>query len=288
MLFVTDPSTAFKSYQAGQYDLVWNIRASDLPIARTRPGYLSQSQLETDMLFFDNTRAPFDHPAVRQAFAYAINKVVLAKTIFDNSVVAAPTIIPPGMPGYQPAYQGLPYDAAKAKSLLLSAYPDPTKMPAVTFSYPSSQVTPQLAQALQQMWQSALGIPVTLQPVELNAYNAYTAHHEIQSGFTQWGADFPDPYDWLALNLLSTAPNNNGQWHNAQFDQTIAQAENTSGQARLTLYNRAEQIAISDVGWLPIDHQNLSGIIPSYVHGISLSHSGLYFGDWGDVYLLKH
>lgn len=288
MIFVNDLSTAFKSYEAHQFDLAWNIAPPDLPVARKLPGYTSQSLLETDMLFFDNTRPPFNKAAVRQAFAYAINKPLLAKAIFNNSVVPAPTIIPPGMPGYQPNYPGLPFDAAKAKALFQSVYPDANKVPDITFTYPGSQVSSSLAQALQQMWQTALGVQVHLQSMDLTAYNNATAVHQIAFGFTQWGADFPDPYDWLALNLLSTAPNNNGQWHNAQFDQTIAEAENASGQQRIALYNQAEQIAITDVGWLPIDHQTMSAIIPSYVHGVSLSNTGLYFGDWSDVYLLQH
>lgn len=288
MYFVNDLSTAFKSYEARQFDFDWNIIPSDLQVARSLPGYTSKSLLETDMLFFDNTKPPFNNLAVRQAFAYAINKPLLVTSIFHDSVVAAPTIIPPGMPGYQPNYPGLPFDAAKAKSLFLSAYPDVSKAPTITFTYPNSQVSSSLAQALQQMWQTALGIQVHLQSMDLTAYNTATSVHQIAFGFTQWGADFPDPYDWLALNLLSNAPNNNGQWHNTQFDQTIAQAENTSGAQRIGLYNQAEQIAITDVGWLPIDHQTMSAIIPSYVHGVSLNNTGLYFGDWSDVYLLQH
>jgi ABC-type oligopeptide transport system substrate-binding subunit len=288
MAFVNDLSTAFRSYQAHQYDFDWNIAPADLSQARALAGYASKSLLETDMLFFDNTKAPFNNVAVRQAFAYAINKNILVKTIFANSVVAAPTIIPPGMPGYQPNYPGLAYNTARAKGFLQSVYPDVSKMPAVTFSYPNSQVSPQLSQALQQMWQTVLGVQVKLQPVELGAYNTDTANHKIQFGFTQWGADFPDPYDWLTLNLLSTAPNNNGQWSNPEFDQTIAQAENASGQARIVLYNKAEQIAITDVGWLPIDHQTMSAVVPPYIHGVTLSNTGLYFGDWSDVYLWVH
>ncbi len=288
MFFVNDLHTAFQSYRAHQYDFDWNIVASDLKIARTQAGYTNRSLLETDMLFFDNTKPPFNQSAVRQAFAYAINKNILATSVFDKSVVAAPTIIPPGMPGYQPGYQGLTFDTIKAKMRLQSAYPDVSKVPSITFSYPNSQVSPQLAQALQQMWQTALGIQVKLNPMELSAYNSATNAHQIQFGFTQWGADFPDPYDWLALNLLSTASNNNGLWNNPQFDATIAQAEVTSGPARIALYNKAEQIAVSDVGWLPIDHQTMSALIPTYVHGVSLNNTGLYFGDWSNVYLLQH
>lgn len=288
MVFVNDPTTAFNAYRAGQYAFVWNITAQDQQTAKNMPGFIRHSLLETDLLFFNNKMPPFDKTAVRQAFAYATDKNTLAHAIFKDTVTPAPTIIPPGMPGYQPNYPGIPYDRTKARQLLLSVYPDVSQVPPITFSYPSSQISLSEASALQQMWQTALGIQVKLNSVELNAYNQETANHAIQFGSTQWGADFPDPYDWLALNLTTGAPNNNGDWSNPQFDQLIKQAEQTTGDARIALYNQAEQIAITDVGWLPLDHQAMAAIIPSWVHGITLNSNGLYFGDWSGVYLSAH
>ena len=288
MLFVNDQSTAFKAYQAGQYNFVWNIAPQDLASAKGMAGFVSESLLQTDLLFFSNKMAPFNNAAVRQAFAYATDKEALATAIFKGSAIPAPTIIPPGMPGYQPNYQGLAYDKSKALAALQSAYPDVSKIPPITFSFPNSQVSESEAAALQQMWQTALGIQVKLLPVELNAYNTETANHQVQFGFTQWSADFPDPYDWLTLNLFSTASNNSGDWNNPQFDQIVIQAEQMSGDMRIQLYNQAEQIAISDVGWLPLDHQSMAAVIPSWVHGVSLNNTGLYFGDWSNVYLEQH
>ena len=288
MYFVSDPSTAFKSYQAGQYDFVWNITPDDQQIAKTLRGFVRKSLLQSDLLFFLNTTPPFNNVAVRQAFAYAIDKTTLVHAIFKDAVVAAPTIIPPGMPGYQPGYAGIPYDRDKARALLQSVYPDVSKVPPITFSYPNGQVTPSEAAALQQMWQTALGVHVNLRSVDLVAFNTETSQHAVQFGFTQWGADFPDPYDWLALNLTTNAANNNGMWNNPTFDQTIAHAEQATGNQRISLYNKAEQIAIQDVGWLPIDHQALAAVIQSWVHGVNLNGNGLYFGDWSGIYILQH
>jgi oligopeptide transport system substrate-binding protein len=288
MPFVSDPSTAYKSYRAGQYDFVWNITPTDQQTAEGTPGFIRKPLLQTDILFFDNTKPPFNNLAVRQAFAYATDKQTLAQAIFKGAVTPASTIIPPGMPGYQPNFPGLQHDPAKAKQSLLSAYPDVTRMPPITFSYPSSQVTSQEAAALQQMWQNALGIQVKLRPVELTAYIDELSKHQVQFGFIQWTADYPDPYDWLTLNLTANAPNNNGGWDNPQFDQTVAQAEKLSGDARIALYNKAEQIAITDVGWLPLDHETMAAIIPSWVHGVTLNGEGLFFGDWSQVYLTQH
>lgn len=288
MFFVNEASTAFKAYRAGQYNFIWNLTPTDQQVAQSLPGFTRQALLQTDILFFDNSKPPFNNVAVRQAFAYAIDKQTLVHAIFKDSVTTANTIIPPGMPGYQPNYAGIPFDRAKAKALLQSVYPDVSKVPAITFSYPNSQVTPDEASVLQQMWQTTLGIDVKLRSVELNAYNDETAKHEVQFGFTQWGADFPDPYDWLTLNLTTNASNNNGRWSSPTFDQATQQAETMSGNARIALYNKAEQIAITDVGWLPLDHQAVAAVIPTYMHGVSLNGNGLYFGDWSDVYILQH
>lgn len=292
MYFVKDQGTAFKAYRAGQYSFIWNLTPTDQGVAQTLPGFTRASLLQTDLLFFDNARPPFNNLALRQAFAYATDKKTLASAVFKNAVTPAQTIIPPGMPGYQPNYLGIPYDSAKAKTLFQSVYPDPSKAPTITFTFPSSQVTPDESAVLQQMWQNALGIQVKMQSVELAAYNSETASnqttHAIEFGFTQWSADYPDPYDWLALNLTSNAPNNNGAWKNAQFDQTIAQAETMTGDARIALYNKAEQIAITDVGWLPLDHQAVAAVIPPWMHGVTLNANGLFFDDWSNVYILQH
>ncbi|TMD68446.1 MAG: peptide ABC transporter substrate-binding protein [Chloroflexi bacterium] len=288
MYFVTEPTTAFKSYQANQYDFIWNITPNDQQIAQSLPGFTRKSLLETDLLFFNNKMPPFNSAAVRQAFAYAIDKETLIHAIFKDAVIVAPTIIPPGMPGYQPGYAGIPYDKEKARSLMQSVYPDVSKVPPITFSYPTSQITPVEADALQQMWQTVLGIRVNLRSVDLVAYNTETTEHTVQFGSTQWSADFPDPYDWLALNLTTNAGDNSGEWSNPTFDQTIAQAEQATGDQRISLYKKAEQIAISDIGWLPIDHQAMAAVIPSWLHGLTLNGNGLYFGDWSNVYILQH
>lgn len=285
MIFAVDAHDAFQAYQGGQYNFVWNIIADDLNAARGLAGFTSQAQLETGTLFFNTQMPPFNQQAVRQAFAYAIDKNQLAQSALQNSVIPAPTIIPAGIPGYQPDLNALAFDRAKALAALKTAYPDVTQMPPVTFFYPSSLLPSAVAAALQQMWGTALGISVTLRPVEAHAYSIEVNNHDIQFGFAQWNADFPDPYDALALNLLSSAPGNWGMWQNQQFDQLVQQAEQANGSGRLDLYAQAEQVAINDVGWLPIYHQTIAAVIPATVHGVSINPMGLYFGDWSGVYL---
>lgn len=149
-------------------------------------------------------------------------------------------------------------------------------------------MTQQEARTLQHMWENALGISITLQSTEQTAYNDELAKKQIQFGFVQWNDNIPDPYDCLALNLLSTSSDNIGGWSNPAFDQDVTQAEQTTGEARLALYDQAEQEAIQNVGWLPLDHEELTAVIHPYVHGVSINGNGLYFGDWSRVYITPH
>lgn len=288
MFFIADALTAFKTYRAGQYDFVWGMAPTDMAAAMGLHGFMSAPLLQTDALFFDTTSTPFDNVAVRQAFAYATDRQTLANNVYYGSVFAASTILPPGMPGYQPNYQGLMYDQTKAKALLSTVYPDVSQFPPVIFSYPSALVNAAAANMLRSMWQGAMGVQVVLHPMELDAYNQEVKNHHIQLGFTQWSADFPDPYDCLTLNLVSTAANNTGQWHNADFDQLMHQAESASGTARLVLYDKAEQLALSDVAWLPLDHQAITAVTSPWVHGVAVNGNGLYFGDWSGIYVTQH
>ncbi len=286
MIFVNDPATAYQFYRAGRFTFVWNIAPDDLLAANGSKGFIQMPLLQTDTLFFDTTQAPFNNATVRQAFAYATDKTMLAASTFKASVAPAATLLPPGMPGYQPDYMGIQFDRQKAKDLFQSVYPPNTSTgPSITFSYPTSLISSNEAQALVQMWQNALQTTIGLRPLETNAYFDEAQKHLIQFGFTRWNADYPDPYALLTTNSFPMASANYGQWNNTTFDQTLLQAEQTTGNTRLALYDQAEKLAIQNAGWLPLDHPELSAVIPPNVHGVSLNGNGLYFGDWSGVYI---
>jgi oligopeptide transport system substrate-binding protein len=88
--------------------------------------------------------------------------------------------------------------------------------------------------------------------------------------------------------LTSKARLNSGQWKDQDYDSLVSQAEANTGSDRLALYQQAEQIAISQASWIPLDHQTMAALIPSWVHGVTLNGQGLYFGDWSDIYLSSH
>jgi oligopeptide transport system substrate-binding protein len=291
MPFVQNSHAALLSYRAGQYDLTWGIAGSDYPQSKAEKNFHETPLLGTDALVPNAAIEPFTHPEVRQAFALALNVQVLAHEVMGDTVVASTTLMPPGMPGYDSSsVHGLAFDAQHAKQLLLSVYPDVTAMPAVTLTYDTDSLLQAEAQALQTMWQQVLGVHVNLAPVESSTYQRELKAGQVQLGIVNWMADLADPWDLLTLNLHSGAPGNVGDWKNTQFDQWVDQAGllfNDPAQ-RALLYQQAEQLALSNAAWIPLDHPKFTAFIAPYVHGLAVTPLGLMAPDWSLVTVSAH
>jgi oligopeptide transport system substrate-binding protein len=150
-----------------------------------------------------------------------------------------------------------------------------------------------VAQALQSIWQQNLGVKVNLQPLELATFSknldttTLTPDQGLQFYLSIWGADYPDPQNFLSQQLQTESPNNNGHFSNAQFDQLTKQADTLGAQnqydQRMKMYNQAEQIAVNGVGWLPLYNPYTNGLIRPTVKGLKLTGQGLIAADWTKV-----
>ena len=99
-----------------------------------------------------------------------------------------------------------------------------------------------------------------------------------------WGADYPDPQNFLSQQLRTDVGNNNGHWSDPDFDKLVDQADIERDQAkRMTLYNQAEQIAIDKVGWLPLYNGKGTILIRPNVKGLVYTAQGLVADDWSQV-----
>ncbi|HEU5367815.1 MAG TPA: peptide ABC transporter substrate-binding protein [Ktedonobacterales bacterium] len=291
MPFVQDPHAALLGYRAGQYDLTWNIAAPDYAQAHTEKNYHEVPFLGTDALVPNTTMAPFNSPDVRRAFAEALNVQVLAHQVMGDSVAASTTIVPSGMPGYTSSpVQGLTMNAQDAQQRLRAAYPDVTVMPPVTLTYPTDGLPQAEAQAIQVMWKQVLGVAVSLAPVEPSTYEREFDAGQLQLGVVNWTPDLADPWDLLSVSLRSGAPENVGGWTNQQFDQWVDQADQLFNDAeqRVSLYQQAEQLALSDGAWIPLDHPKFTAFIAPYVHGLVVTPVGLMVPDWSLVTVSAH
>jgi oligopeptide transport system substrate-binding protein len=109
----------------------------------------------------------------------------------------------------------------------------------------------------------------------------------MQMYLSIWGADYPDPQNFLSQQLRTGSPNNNGNWSNPQFDELVDQADRMGAQElleeRFNLYVQAEQIALDEVGWLPLYNPRNSVLIRPSLHGLFFTPQDILASDWTKV-----
>ncbi len=296
MPFFQDSETAFQLYRTGGLDIMGSqqngVPAAHLAEVRDLPDFRTASSFAVRYVGFNNMLPPFDNVKVRQAFASAVDKEALATKVLGGSVRATDRILPGGLPGSELPIQGLSFDAAAAKQLLADAgFADGKGLPPIALTYGVEGDNERVVTFLQEQWKQNLGIEVSLEPLELATFseqlNTTFQHPEqgVQMYYSIWGADYPDPQNFISQQLRTDVGNNNGHWSNAGFDKLVDEADviTTDHARRMKLYNQAEQIAVNEVGWLPLFNPTLNVLMRNYVSGFVFTGQGITTPDWSAV-----
>ncbi len=295
MPFVQDPATAFNLYRSGGLDVMGSQQFPNTLAAQVagQPDFRQEPQFFDAYVGFNNKKSPLNNVKLRRALALAVDKKTLTERVLGGGAVTANGILPPGLPGFNPNLKPLAFDPTAAKAALVAAgFKDGAAVPKLTLSYTGGQADfEKVATTLQQMWKQNLGVSVQLQGEEQARYNNdLTAlanapdKSPIEMYISVWGADYPDPQNFLSQQLRTDVGNNNGHYSNAQFDQLVDLADvERDVTKRMDGYHQAEQIAIDEVGWLPLYHSSGNLLLRGTVKGLVYTAQGLTTDDWTGV-----
>jgi oligopeptide transport system substrate-binding protein len=216
---------------------------------------------------FNVNKSPFDNRLVRQAFAAAVDRRViaeLANTLGTKNARPATTFTPPETLGrYLYGQIGIAFDPAKARALLVQAgYPKGQGFPAVTLvtnkaGGGTSGANVQIADAVVAMWREHLEVDVKVEVVDdWQAYRDRLARDAPALYRLGWGADFNDPDNFLKEVMHSGSTHNYGHFSNAEFDRLVERAATLSDPAtRQALYIQGERILCEDqAAVIPLYH----------------------------------
>lgn len=229
------------------------------------------SELATSYIAFNVNQPPFDDPNVRRAFIMAVDRAKIVKVVLQGAVEEAKGILPPGMPGYDPNVQGIPYDPAEAKRLLAESKYKGKLPPVVITVSGSGGAPPRAVDAMLEMWRNNLGVDVLLQQVEYSVFLVDVSRNPnpYQMFSLGWIADYPDPQDFLEILFASRSLDNKTGYNNPDVDRLLEQAARESDPLKRTdLYRQVERMIIADVVWLPTAHSKLYVLTKPYVKGL--------------------
>ncbi len=286
--FVQSADTAYNLYRTKAVDVMGAIHFPNnrLGEVKSTPDFHEVAQLFTEYLTPNEHKAPFNNVLVRRAFSYAFDRAALAR-VLNNRVLPASGILPPGMPGFNPQLKGQVFNPTLAKQLLAQAgYPGGKGLPKITLSVDGGDSDgPTKANLLREYWKQVLGVDVSTPTIEHGAYNDALTARNYQIAFIAWGADYPDPQNFLSLQLQSGTGNNNGDYRNPTFDRLTMQADimPVNSRERYELYRKAEQIAVNDAAWIVLDWAKADVLIRPSVHGLIVNALGLTAPNWATV-----
>ncbi len=215
--------------------------------ARAAVWYVAMNQESPD--------SPFKDVRVRQAFTEAIDKSQIIAVAMRGTVDPASGIIPPGVPGRNEQIVPLPYDVAKAKALLSAAgFPDGKGFPRITISFrndlPEVQKSSEL---IAQQLKTNLNIDIQTRPVQPTQFWHERDNKTQPLAHLRWSADYLDPQNFLSTLLRAGATENKVGYNNPEFNKLCDAADIERDEAkRFALYQKAEQIAITDAPFAPL------------------------------------
>ena len=288
-----DVNTEFADYKSGVGDVSSLFPAAEITTAKTLRDSTYHSGTELAVSYLEENWAlkPFDDVRVRNAFSLAIDRNTIAATVYKGLLLPTIHMNVKGLPAYNPDLKNaagesgdkaLSANVAKAQELA-KAYAaaqcggDFSKCPPIVYTYRTSSSTWQLlAQVLQQEWQNAFpGWPITLagidRSIELKTYS------KLQIADESWGADYPDPQDFLSLLWTKAAQYNQTFVTVPQADALADKADvNPDQTARYQQYQQAEQLWVNQGAFASFGQRVYYSVVKNTISGMTVNGSGTF------------
>ncbi|OGQ34140.1 MAG: oligopeptide-binding protein oppA [Deltaproteobacteria bacterium RIFCSPHIGHO2_12_FULL_43_9] len=266
-LIINEDITAISLFETDKVQLIRRIPPLELQRFKNKPEYINAPYLRGYYYGFNVNKPPFDNPKVRQAFSYAIDRKQIV-SILKGGQIPATSWVPKGMFGFEPGV-GIGFDSKKARSLLAEAgYPDGKGLPKITLYFDSRDDNRLVAEKVQSLWKEHLGIEVTLENAEWKVYLKQLQTDTPQVWRLGWGADYPDPHNFLEL-FTSYSGNNNTHWKNQTYDTLINEgAKEFDRNKREEIYRDAQILLTEkDVPMMPLFYEAQNILLKPYVKG---------------------
>lgn len=264
-----DDNAILAAFNAGEIDYT----TSGQPVDEI-PALLASGQLKiadyvgTYFVCFQTELEPFDDPLVREAFSLVIDRNYIVNQITKAGQLPASGYVPAGVydaegPGSNfrdvgGDYYSLDdadYDAncEKARGLLAEAgFPGGEGFPIVEYLYNTHDAHRAIGEALQNMWQTELGVTVNLANQDWGVFLESRKKGDYQIARHGWIADYNDPISFIDM-WVTGGGNNDAQYANKDYDALVKIAKSSSDPAeRMQAMHDAEDILMGESIVAPI------------------------------------
>ena len=290
-----DNNAMLKGYNNGELDFIENLPVDEIPT------YLASGELEigdylgTYYVCFNTEDEVFSDPNIRKAFSLVIDRNYIVENVSQAGEVPADGYVPNGVNDaagagsddfrtvggsyYSISDEDYEANCEEARQLLADAgYPNGEGFPTVEYLYNTADNHKKIGEALQNMWQTELGVTVNLNNQDWNVFLQNRKDGNFQIARNGWIADYNDPCSFLDM-WYTDGGNNDAQYSNPDYDAAIDAAKATSDpEERMKAFHEAEDILIGQDSVLaPIYFYTQPYMINPDIDGMYYTPLGYFF-----------
>ena len=268
---------SFNLYQSDRVDIdSVPFETVDLVLTSTSPLRREVTVTEglgTFYIAFRTDTPPMDDPLIRRAVFQAFPRSDVAELSFNGKVTPAAGLIPNGMLGRDWPVDDLPYDLDAARAAVASStYRRPENVP--TLEIYTSFGGP--AEALRDVLRDDLGLSVEVYAVEWFQFIDGLARRRFPAYSWYWGADYPDPENFIWTLFGEDSPDNYLEYQNPEMNALIRQARVESDvERRADLYAAANALLVADRAVMPLYYDVYYTLVKPYVRDLELTSLGI-------------
>lgn len=211
-------------------------------------------------------------PRVRQAISMVIDREFIADQVWQGTMIAGYSVVPPGIANY---VEGVKVEYAdedmleredKAKALLKEAGIEPGSL-SVELLYNTSENHKNTMAAIADML-SNIGIKATLNETEGATYfNFLREDGPFDLARAGWIGDYNDPQNFLFLSQ-SDVSFNYSKWKNKDYDALMAKAATTIDlKERANILADAERLLLKETAVIPVLYYSSRALVSKQVDG---------------------
>jgi oligopeptide transport system substrate-binding protein len=305
-VMIEEQTTALSAYENGEIQVLDGIAIEQIPrLQKEDPNFKIYPQVGTYYANFNCDDKVFKDVRVRRAFTLAIDRKQLVEQVTKGGQMPATGFIPAGLtysdgsvirkldadgnPTTEFGIDPMKANVEEAKKLLAEAgYPDGKGLPTITYMYNTNENHKKIAEALQAMWKTNLGVDVKLENQEWAVFQETRRAGQYQIARGGWIGDYGDPMTMLDLFTLMSG-NNDPQWRYKEepvgaphdktlnpkqeaFEKAINDSRLASGKDRDALIKTAEDVMMDEMIVAPLYYYTMTTIVDSSkVEGVELT-----------------
>jgi oligopeptide transport system substrate-binding protein len=253
---IDDVNTEERAFRGGQLHVTSTVPPDKIATyRRDQPGLLRiDPYYGTYYYRFNLTRPPLDDVRVRRALALSIDREQLIRAAVRGGQEPALSFTPRSE-NFAPELT-LPTGPAaldEARRLLAEAgYPGGRGLRRLEILYNTQDTHKAIAEAIQQMWRTGLGVESSLRNEEWKVYLDSQDTLQFDIARAGWIGDYPDPHTFLEIWNTGGGNNDTG-YANPAYDSLLAGALSSPDEAaRMATYRQLDALITRDLPVLPL------------------------------------